>query len=288
MTQMMLSKNFDERKIDFPGYISRKFDGVPGGYSREKLVSRQGKPLLGVQWIHDLLSPYIPNNVVLWGEHYEAGKPFKYISGKVRKNEPYTGACLYLFNLHDKEFPNSTFRNRIVFLKDWFHGLPIEVRAVVGLATQYYVDNPTSLDSAINDIKQAVLVDGDGQFEGCMYHSSYGMYFPGTRSWGSMKIVNKPLIDLRIVGILESVSEEGEPKGMVGSMLCEDGSGQVFTVAAGKLSHSEREEMFEAWPMHRGTIVKVKHKGDSTYEGLREPTFQEFNLDKDTPDNVPH
>lgn len=41
-----------DKKIKFPGFVSAKFDGVPGGYSKQKLVSRQNKSLPGVQWLH--------------------------------------------------------------------------------------------------------------------------------------------------------------------------------------------------------------------------------------------
>lgn len=284
MAEMMKSHNYTARAAIFPGYVSRKFDGVPGCYTKASLLSRQGKPLPGVQWIHDMISPLIPEGWEIWGEHWEPHKPFKYISGKVRKNEPYRECYLVLHNLNVNE--QLTFKERYFdLLYKWYDSQYNKLSPIIMLADQLYVEDEIDMHKAFEYFRTKTKTYKD-LFEGCMYHSAGGYYQSGKRSWNSLKLVKKPTVDLQVIGVLEAISETGERKGMVGSLRCIDANDIAYIVSAGKATHEERKKWWVNQEMIIGKIVTVQHKGDGFYEGLREPTFQSIHADKLVPDYV--
>lgn len=86
--------------------------------------------------------------------------------------------------------------------------------------------------------------------------------------------------------LFEAIDEHGVNKGMVGSLLCVDRGGNTFVVSAGKATHDERRYWFENPESIVRRIIVTKHKGDTTYKELREPTFQHIHEDKEEPDYV--
>lgn len=282
---MMLSRHLTAKKITFPGYVSRKFDGVPGGYTCTSLESRQGKPLNGVKWIHDMIKDILPDGVRIWAEHWEPYTPFQTISGKVRKDRPYKDCFAVIHNVDMLRDHNITFRERQNWLQYWYAKHYQKLSPILFIADQLYVTDIVDLWKAYDYFKMNAEVNGD-LFEGCMYHSEIGTYTPNKRNWHSMKVVQKPTVDLRVVDLFEAIDEKGHPKGMVGSMLCHDRVGQPFVVSAGKASHEDRRMWWTNPQAILDKIIVVQHKGDGFYEGLREPTFQAIHQDKIVPDRV--
>lgn len=141
----MKSHNFRADNMIFPGYVSRKFDGVPGGYTRYDLESRQKKPLLGVKWIHDMIKDAIPSGVRIWMEHWEPNTPFKVISGKVRKNVPYQTAQGVVHNIHIFDWPDATFKQRWDYLIEWYYSNYAKLSPIIHLADQLYVEDETDM-----------------------------------------------------------------------------------------------------------------------------------------------
>jgi len=275
---MMLSKNYDPSKCSFPVYVSEKLDGVPGVYTKEKMQSRQSKPLLGVQWIHDKIKPFLPDFPII-GEHYKPGMNFGTISGKCRKDEAWRDAELWVF---DADIPNTPFHARLIALQTWWCNLPGGCMRFVKLVPQYLYETPEGLQRWIQDLEKA------RQFrpvEGAMIRPTDGLYTL-TRSWASQKYVFEDTLDLKVLAYEEAVDKYGEPKGMVGAIWCSDATGAEFKVGAGKMKHDERTDMFQNPFRYIGRICKVKAKPDPGYKALRQATFQAWHDDKEEPDAV--
>lgn len=275
---MMLSKHYDASKCRFPVFASVKLDGVPGVYTHDELKSRQGKPLLGVQWIHDVIKLYIPPHMTLIGEHYEEGAAFKDISGKCRKDKPYNEAKIFMFDCIDQHRPLE-FHVRYEMLKRWWYSLPTEFKHLVKYCPQGFIETPQGVRWYIEDLKEQRLYRS---VEGAMIMSANGL-FSCTRSWDCMKYVFDDLLDLKVCALEEAVSQHGESLGMIGALYVEY-RGEAVKIGAGKMSHNERATVWENPALYIGKICKVKAKPDDTYTALRQATFQAWHEDKEEPD----
>lgn len=60
--------------------------------------------------------------------------------------------------------------------------------------------------------------------------------------------------------VLEAISKEGEPKGMVGAFLVHGDDGTVFKVGAGKMKHDERIRLWQKRQNLTGLLLHVKHE----------------------------
>ena len=272
---MQLCKEYNPKRAGFPVFVSEKLDGVPGVYTKHKMVSRQNKPLLGVQWIHDRLAPYIPSNRTVIGEHYEKGQPFKYISGRVRAAEVYEEAELYLFDFIEDGYESTALVSRYEQLKQWHFFLPQQIRDFVHVVQQTVCSSDTCVQQFVQQLTPGV-------HEGAVVRSCSGA-FTLTRSWGSQKIVFDNLLDLRVVNYEEAVNQYNEPMQMIGALWVMH-NGTAVKVGAGKMSHTERKVVYANWQEYLGRICKVKAKVDPTYNKLRQATFQAWHDDKDVPD----
>lgn len=272
---MQLCTKYTPKRCKFPVFVSEKLDGVPGVYTKDKLVSRQNKPLLGVQWMHDILRNYVPSDYTVIGEHYEEGHPFKYISGKVRKNEPYTSAHLYLFDFIE---PSCSYQllTRYEQLKQWHFFLPQNVRDFVHVIPQHVCYSEAAVRQFIASLASA------GGKEGAVIRSMSGK-FDLTRSWDSQKFVFVELMDLRVCAMEEMTDKFGKSMGMAGALFVSY-KGAVAKVGAGKMTHTERKLVWENPGQYIGKICKARVKIDPTYGKLREGTFQAWHEDKDEPD----
>jgi hypothetical protein len=277
---MMLSHKFDKDKIKFSGFISRKYDGVPAGYSYNTVVSRQNKTLNGIKWIHDEIYKAIPKNWQIWGEHYKPNMSFKEISGKVRKDEKWKEANLYLFNLNIYN-DNIPFNDRYNLLKDWYNKYKFPQ---LKLCKQIYVSNMNDVDNAILNISNTIDYDNN-PIEGYMYHYEYGLYTDNIRSWDSMKIVYKPTIDLQLVDINEAIDKNNNKKGIVGSFICIDSNNNTIIVSAGNFTHKDRKDIFNNFNKYKNKIIVCQYKIDTSYKNnIREPVAKYFHEDKIFPD----
>lgn len=275
---MMLSKHYDPKKCSFPVFVSEKLDGVPGVYAREGMQSRQGKPLLGVQWIHDAIKEYLPPYPIV-GEHWRIGEPFQYISGKCRKAQPWLEADLFVFDL----VSDHPFEKRLQMLRYWYDKeLPIRFKQYVHIIPQYFCETPEGVQKWAQGFEETLKVRA---CEGMMVRPANGLYTL-TRSWASQKYVFDDLLDLRVCAYEEAIDQYGTPKGMVGAIWCADAHGKQVKVGAGKMKHAERILMFESPALYIGRICKVKAKPDLGYDALRQGTWQAWHEDKEEPDVV--
>lgn len=294
---IMLAKDYDYKRVAFPVYLSEKLDGVPAKFFRDtsgKVVAmtRQGELLTSVEHICKELSDFklLDESNAIVGELWVRGRPFKETSGKVRAEEVCTDLKLYIYDefLCDQEgLPNDsrTFRERWSHLKGKFQLNTLGMPPHAELTNQILCGNSATLNY---EREQIMAGSGDRAYkpEGVMIRMLDGdaSYYSLTgRSWGMMRIVDKPTLDLMVVEVVEAKDKNGNPKGMVGSFMCKYHDIDI-KVGAGKATHAERTKWWKKPELVLGHVVQVQYKPDDSYNKLRQPTFQRIRYDKDTPD----
>lgn len=91
------------------------------------------------------------------------------------------------------------------------------------------------------------------------------------RTGAMMKFKPKKYDHYMIARVIEAISEEGIPLGMVGAFECVDEMGIYFKVGAGKLSHDERKEIWENWltvPDCIGKYLEIEYQTMSDRAGV--------------------
>jgi ATP-dependent DNA ligase len=102
----------------------------------------------------------------------------------------------------------------------------------------------------------------DEGYEGIIVRQLMATY-ERKRSRFIMKFKPKKTDEYEITDVIEAISKDGEPKGMVGAFECVGGDGTTFQIGAGKLKHSERIDL---WILHQkyddviGRICRVQYQ----------------------------
>lgn len=289
-----LAKHIDLDKMEFPAYLSIKYDGVPvkltvemfHGTPHFKVVTRSHETAHSVYkdmadfveandhlFLHNKLYTFVFETM------HETFTGFKDISGVVRRQTPQDGLMYNLFDfaVQNVDGPSEhTFQERLQ-ISARFHYLD-KFRVVQQLL---YTDKE-SLQDALDNTKIA-----DDQ-EGWIVRAANAMWKPGSRHWDYQKVVKEPTLDLWIIGM-----EEGRGKfaGGVGKLIASY-KGKEIGVGPGKQTTAERNELWQEWVLWQAAIrsgykdtpwkrmAKIKHKPDEGYEALRQPTFQCWRDDK--------
>ena len=298
MTCIPLAKPYTPSKLQFPVYVSTKYDGVPVridisyqpglGWSHS-IRSRQSEPVYSVQklvaqFVHqyateaDILG--LPRPVTFVGEVIQRGNwfaPFKDTSGIVRRQ--YDQSDLLEIKLFDAWYEDGerrviSFRERVDLITKVAH---FKLHPWVTSADFHILHTQDQLDSWWTSYERAFP-----KSEGIVIRNSQDEWNPGKRSWGYQKGVREPTIDLRIVQFEEGAGKNANAVGRIWA----DYKGTTIGVGPGKLSYDERREL---WTKHRdsflgGPIATIKYKSDPSYAALRQPTFQHWRTDKTEPD----
>lgn len=300
-----LAKGFNPAKLEYPVYVSRKYDGVPVRIDLATadgllcgVQSRSGKPVPSVEKLVDRFVAALqragvnleaPMTFVAEVTHATL-MDFKDVSGVVRKQEPQENLVLNFFDFTFQNDRGAAFSQRskqlaqIVAAARGNADVPQEIRYVTQVRCEDELDLAAYLETA----------PSGPDIEGYIARSCNAAFKPNARHWDYQKIVNDPTVDLRITGFEEATSEAGEPLGMVGRVLA-DYHGEIIGVGPGKLTHAERKELWEEWTHWQGAIksgykdtqwrriATVKYKRDDSYTALRQPTFQHWRDDKTEP-----
>lgn len=296
MSTIPLAKGYDPKRIEFPGYLSIKLDGVPvridvevhTGGATHSFYSRQGKPVPSVKSQVDTLVACAMN--VFPEGHYtfvvEITHPdfpeFKDCSGVVRRHEQCDKLVLNIFdfNASNPFHTGYPFGDRYEYLRLNYDSL---VSGNVKIITQCAVRSQQDFNSGLERLEELFP-----KAEGFVYRAASAEFKPGTRHWDYMKIVQDPSMDLAIVGVEEAIDKFGRPKGMAGGLIA-DYKGQRIGIGPGKLTHAERTTLWQNYksgsmrfrPDYAPSIAKVQYKRDNSYTALRQPTFQCWRDDKD-------
>lgn len=296
---IVLTKNFDAGKMQWPAIFQQKFDGVPAKITRMEdgtveALSRQGERLLSINHIVQAARPLLLQvGDFIVCECWKPGTPFKDIGGMVRDTKQQHPSlvgvifdgCAGLGSLADYASRFKTIKDRLAVALD---------AGKLSQAT-YPLRMAPSLPVRDEEHAKAVLAGLLKMYpwaEGAMIHSPAKTWSPGKRCWGTQRLKYEPTIDLRVIGFEEATAEDGTPKGMVGRINAElrkaDGSIIEIGIGPGKLTHSERRTL---WAQQKAGIIQgmnliaeIKYMPDPAYDALRQPTFQCWRPDKTEPD----
>lgn len=288
MSTIPLSKPYDEKKQEFPGFLSIKLDGVPvridieveAGVAAYATQTRQAEPMPSVdaQVNHFVGLLTAETGIIRNGRYtfvaevtHETLRDFKDVSGVVRRKTQQEGLVLNIFDFQSWQEPDLDFGERVAimtYMQQHFRS------DLVKFIPQYAV-GPNDFETV-----KANLLDRHPGCEGLVYRAFKGKFEPGSRRWNYMKILNEPTIDLHIVGFEEG---KGKNANAVGRLVARY-KGERIGIGPGKLSYEERRQLMRTWPTWQGRIAQIKYKKDDSYEALRQPTFQYWRDDKHEPD----
>ena len=71
----------------------------------------------------------------------------------------------------------------------------------------------------------------------------------------------------KITGVLEAISKDGIPKGMIGAFIVTDGDAE-FKVGAGKIPHQQRIDHWKDRDTLPGKMLLTKHEDEKTRHGV--------------------
>lgn len=284
---VMLSKyiqDVPEKKLEFPMHVSEKLDGVMADLYRDMegnyhIRTRQGKPIPSMQWFVDKVES---KRLLTRGEHiigelyHNYGFPrvanFNKISGRVRQEqEQATEITFYVFDKYDNLYPTDEFQDRLDMIISDVHDFRGILKQVPYIGT---VTNLTELNQMFSKYMKE-HPDAEGIVARPL-HGEVSKYKVG-RSYGFIKLVPKPTVDLVIKSIEEA---KGELQGNAGKVICEY-NGQDIAIGLGSITHDVRRDMWLN-PLHYiGRTVEVKYKDITEAGVMRMPVVSRFREDKD-------
>lgn len=286
---VMLSKyiqDVPEKKLEFPMHVSEKLDGVMADLymdddSHYHIRTRQGNPIPSMQWLIDKLEN-MEESILYCGEHLigelycDYGLPrvanFNKISGRVRQEqEQATELKFNVFDTYDECIKTTAFETRLEELSYVLERNIVEIRAVpyIGIA---------------NNLRELTKMFGEymkdhPDAEGVVARPLHGevSYYKVGRSYGFIKLVPKPTVDLVIKSIEEA---KGELQGNAGKVICEY-NGQDIAIGLGSITHDVRRDMWLNHLSYIGRTVEVKYKDVTEAGVMRMPVVSRFREDKD-------
>ena len=127
-----------------------------------------------------------------------------------------------------------------------------------------YVKTFTSTQDEWGNYAQEFVDQG---YEGIILRSLFAPYY-FKRNVCLLKYKPTESDDYVIDEVLEAISKDGEPKGMVGAFLVHGDDGTVFKVGAGKMKHPRRIELWQKRQKLTGLLLHVKHEKLRTIGGV--------------------
>jgi hypothetical protein len=298
---MILAKDVDfKRMVGKICYLSEKIDGIPAIFEKGKpTLSRGGNEILSILHITEIVQWYLKSDLapVIVGELYIPGKPFKVSGGIIRRQtpQPEEGIKLYIWDAYFPNEMNLTYQQRMLQANPWLQALLRDQSRLFEMAPAYWTIPKTAEDAEKTVLRyfEEMVKDRPYRPEGVIIRPYDEPYKLG-RSWGLMRYVEKPTIDLKVVGFEEATANKdmtflgeryskGDGLRAVGKIFVEYG-GETIGVGPGCMTHHERRDYFLNPDKLIGKIIKVQYKKDESYKALRQPTFVCIHHDKTTPD----
>lgn len=292
---IMLAQDFNADLLYFPVAVSEKLDGVPAKFyydsaGRPVAQSRQGTFFTSVPHIIDELVQrgILSHGEAVVGELWIYGAPFKKISGLVRGAAHAPDLELYIydtFHCDENGWPVGdprTFRERLRSAEERVFDDGTSANCV-HIAVQTECKDAAALDLEVSRIlRQTYSYAPEGVMVRALDHPMYSRYALN-RTYGMMRIVPKPTIDLMVVEVIQAKDKNGNPNGIAGSLMCKYHDTDI-KVGAGRATHAQRKTWWQDQNSILGKIIQVQYKPDPSYNKLRQPTFQRERPDKETPD----
>lgn len=287
-----LAKTWNQKKITYPCFVSEKIDGVPiridinadGAEISYSIRSRQDKPVPScTKYVEVFIQTLINDGVKLSGCYtfvaevsHKTLTDFKDVSGVVRRKEHGLDLVLNFFDFHK-------------WSADTSNNFTRRTQTLCAMLSKF--ENDTSFNyipqRICNSYAEVVLAIASvyaskDKVEGCVLRNGEAEFAPNTRRWDYQKFLKEPTEDCHVIRYEEAHDKHGDAKGMVGSIIVHYNMVER-RVGAGKMTHAERRSEWAKYGADDhldARLCTIKHKGDNSYDGLRQGTFQHWRPDK--------
>jgi len=188
----------DIKKITFPGYLQRKFDGVRNLNKQEAGIkinrSRKGKPFIHIDHISDDL-PDLPLGWEYDGELYHHDRSLQQIVSMVKRDQPANVEIQYrVYDLIGTGLPYKARKRALARLLK-------KAGPSVHRVKTYRVHSWEEIDALFKQFRE------EG-YEGAMWRSIDGLYECGERSWGLIKIKDFEEEEFEIIDVEEATGRD--------------------------------------------------------------------------------
>lgn len=255
----MLASKMDLAKLRFPVWASPKLDGMRCQFvNKDRLVSRTGKPIVGVDHI---LSPLKGQVLDLDGELMVPGLHFQDSLGKLRSHANVPNAVFYVFDTIEESLPFEKRLEAIRGLKDFHPNIKIVKHILVHDLDELMALYQKCLDKGL---------------EGLVVKTPKHRYQRSrSKDWMKMKEVGS--VDVKITGFERGT---GKYANTLGAILVQLDNGQTTNVGTG-LSDNLRDELWLNQAQYLGKTVEVQYHEITKDGNLRHPRFFRWRPDKD-------
>lgn len=253
-TGIMLCYPFERERLEgtsrkawnlWPVITQPKLDGVRcrlSDFKHRLLLSSTGQVIHSVPHIAELVR-VLGLDRILDGELYCHGLDFEdinsIVSRTVNLHEDYKKIEYHVFDYIDSSIKQA---QRMIELANW--KIPKVVTSIKIVPSKL----ACSFDQVFDQYQQ-YLEEG---YEGIIVRSIDGTYVE-RRSTNVMKFKPKKSDSYRIVGYQEEVDKNGEPKGTLGALVCDDTCGGTFNVGSGFTAHQRKtywkvkDQLVDTW-----------------------------------------
>lgn len=169
----------------------------------------------------------------------------------VNRNPDVEGLELHVFDLPLKEVPQDV---RLQIRDEW-------------ISRGKHIYSVPTFNADKHNWVQFTSAFLDLGYEGSILRRKSSMYSE-KRTVDMLKYKPTAYDTYKILDVIEAISKEGEPKGMVGAFLVEGEEGGAFSVGAGKLKHDKRIAYWRARRTLPGMMLRVKHGVIKTTGGV--------------------
>lgn len=261
---VMLCYPFEEKRLvtwKKPYIIQPKLDGVRCRALITKddvtLISSEGHTIDHVPHINKYLSKAFTDiNIELDGELYVHGMNFQDIISRTSRSKnkhPDSGQIEYhIFDIINNQ-------------------MQIDRLSALNKLGYFIVDECIRIvsPSVVRDIDEVMTMYHqylDEGYEGFVIRDAYSGY-ARKRYTGIMKFKPHQTDTYTIIGSLEEISINGDPKGTLGAFVCTSSEGTIFNVGTG-LTAEQRNEYWKVRDTFVGKKLKVKYQSLTQGKGI--------------------
>lgn len=260
---VMLAYPADEGRVRRLGnrfFAQRKYRGdravTEWAGSEPVLLSSYGNHFRYLDHIKKGLKSF--KNVFVDGEIYKHGWSQQQINSvALREVNRHPEVEELEYHIFDIKWPENSFHFRLMYL--------------LKFQAEGYFKPPIFLaETVITDINTWLPLMNqwvNEGYEGIILRNAISLY-EEKRSVGLLKCKPTEEDEYEIVGVNEAISQEGEPKAMVGSFTVRDNEGIEFDVGAGKMTFSERNGYWRRRGELLNQILVVKHEPEFSKKGV--------------------
>lgn len=296
---LMLLKNYEKKKCEFPCLVAVKKDGVRARFINGEFITRQGKKIIGVEHLEEQLKDV---EYELDGEMCVPGLIFDEASGLIRSEESTPEAVYHMFDITDIDDTKMNRYYELVQLKSNYLAGCSNIEVIQHLCANN--------EEELIDFYNKAVEDGE---EGIVIYKMDSLY-EDKRSYDWMRLVPKNSEDLEVIGFFEG---RGKYAFTLGGIIV-DRKGKAVKVGTGfkdVLSKKEEEGIIKdvdkkvfyslsipSYPtklediytpllslrkviwrnnnMFIGVKAKIEYKEKTKAGSLRQPRFKGWRFDK--------